>query len=164
LRHGGNSLVRTSRTSGVHHAGCSKRPDFSPAQPWRAETRLVPGKAAANYPFIRGGWDDPKCARPTRAFLGRALREHGDRSSHPAPFQHPDRREYHDSNRQSSLLGCNQELTLPTLTGQDSFIMVSSLLSLRHLRLTRRGHDLYSPDTSGDVPAKKLMNQAQHQS
>jgi len=27
-------------------AGCSKRPDFSPAQPWRAETRLVPGKAA----------------------------------------------------------------------------------------------------------------------
>ena len=28
-------------------AGCSKRPDFSPAQPWRAETRLVPGKAAA---------------------------------------------------------------------------------------------------------------------
>jgi len=29
-------------------AGCSKRPDFSPAQPWRAETRLVPGKAAAS--------------------------------------------------------------------------------------------------------------------
>ena len=29
-------------------AGCSKRPDFSPAQPWRAETRLVPNKAAAS--------------------------------------------------------------------------------------------------------------------
>jgi hypothetical protein len=29
-------------------AGCSKRPAFSPAQPWRAETRLVPGKAAAS--------------------------------------------------------------------------------------------------------------------
>ena len=29
-------------------AGCSKRPDFSPAQPWRAETRLVPSKAAAS--------------------------------------------------------------------------------------------------------------------
>ena len=27
-------------------AGCSKSPDFSPAQPWRAETRLVPIKAA----------------------------------------------------------------------------------------------------------------------
>src|SRR5712692_8204896 len=27
-------------------AGCSKRPDFSPAQPRRAETRLVPSKAA----------------------------------------------------------------------------------------------------------------------
>ena len=38
-------------------AGCSKRPDFSPAQPWRAETRLVPSKAAdeeqaAGVPFL----------------------------------------------------------------------------------------------------------------
>ena len=29
-------------------AGCSKRPDFSPAQPWRVETRLPPSKAAAS--------------------------------------------------------------------------------------------------------------------
>ena len=29
-------------------AGCSKSPDFSPARPWRAKTRLVPGKAAAD--------------------------------------------------------------------------------------------------------------------
>jgi hypothetical protein len=29
-------------------AGCSKRPDFSPAQPWHAKTRLVPSKAAAS--------------------------------------------------------------------------------------------------------------------
>jgi hypothetical protein len=28
-------------------AGCSKRPDFSPAQLWRAETRQAPSKAAA---------------------------------------------------------------------------------------------------------------------
>ena len=43
-------------------------------------------KAAANYHLHlpRGGWDDPNCARPTRAFLGRALREHGDRPSYPA--------------------------------------------------------------------------------
>jgi len=27
-------------------AGCSKRPDFSPAQPWRAKSRLPPSKAA----------------------------------------------------------------------------------------------------------------------
>ena len=33
-------------------------------------------KAAANHHFIRGGWDDPNCARPTRAFSSRALREH----------------------------------------------------------------------------------------
>ena len=44
-------------------AGCSKRPDFSPAQPWRAETRLVPSKAAASYHLIRGGWDYPNCAQ-----------------------------------------------------------------------------------------------------
>src|SRR5207253_5893178 len=59
-------------------AGCSKRPDFSPSQPWRLfhppalrlprqtlhpGTRLIPSKAAANYHFIRGGWDDPTCAQ-----------------------------------------------------------------------------------------------------
>jgi hypothetical protein len=55
-------------------AGCSKGPS---------------SKAAASYRLIRGGWDDP-CARPTRVFRGRALREHGDRPSHPDPFfQHP---------------------------------------------------------------------------
>ena len=36
--------------------------------------------------LIRGGWDSPNCARPTRAFGGRALREHGDRPSYPALF------------------------------------------------------------------------------
>src|SRR5437016_11101711 len=58
--------------------GCSKRPDFLPTQPWRLlhppalslprqplrpKTRLVTSKAAANYHFIRGGWDDPNCAQ-----------------------------------------------------------------------------------------------------
>jgi hypothetical protein len=42
------SLVRTSSTIGKHRAGCSKRPDFSPAQPRRAETRRSAGKAAAS--------------------------------------------------------------------------------------------------------------------
>src|SRR5436190_21828711 len=37
-------------------------------------------------PLLRGGWDDPNCARPTRAFLSRALREHGNRPSYPASF------------------------------------------------------------------------------
>jgi hypothetical protein len=56
-------LVHTSRTIGEHRAGCSKRPDFSPAQPWRLlhppalslprqplspGTRLAPGKAATS--------------------------------------------------------------------------------------------------------------------
>ena len=56
-------MARTSETTGVRHAGCSKRPDFSPAQPWRLlhppalslprqplrpGTRLVPSKAAAS--------------------------------------------------------------------------------------------------------------------
>ena len=52
-------------------AGCSKS-SFS--------------KAAGNGHFIRGDWDDPYCARPTRVFRGRALREHGDRPSHPGPL------------------------------------------------------------------------------
>ena len=140
-------------------AGCSKRPDFSPAQPWqlfhppalslprqplRPGMRLIPCKAAASYHFIRGGWNDPNCAHystrpapsaprralsrarayqfslplfrgvakaalncahrtstvspcafceqgghlaaPSSSFSSRALREHGDRPSHPAPF------------------------------------------------------------------------------
>ena len=53
-----------------HHAGCSKRPDFSPARPESAKTtslprgtRLVPSKAAASCHFKRGGWDDPNCAQ-----------------------------------------------------------------------------------------------------
>ena len=48
LWHGENSMVSTVRTTGEPRAGCSKRPDFSPAHPWRAETRLVPGKAVAS--------------------------------------------------------------------------------------------------------------------
>jgi len=36
--------------------------------------------------FIRGGWDYPNCARPTRACSSRALREHGDRPSYPTSF------------------------------------------------------------------------------
>ena len=43
-------------------------------------------QAAGNYHSIRGGWDDPHCARPTRAFGGRTLREHRDRPSHPTLF------------------------------------------------------------------------------
>ena len=44
--HSRASRVRTCAITEAP-AGCSNRPDFSPAQPWRAETRLVPSKAAA---------------------------------------------------------------------------------------------------------------------
>ena len=43
-------------------------------------------KAAANFHLIRGGWDDPNCARPTRGVCDRALREHRDRPSLPFTF------------------------------------------------------------------------------
>jgi len=45
---------------------------------------------------MKGGWDDPNCARPTRAFSSRALREHGDFPSYPHfLFQHPaNRKDY----------------------------------------------------------------------
>jgi hypothetical protein len=61
-----------------YFSGCSKWSLFLPAQPWRLfhppalslprqtlrpGTRLGPCKAAANYPFLRGGWDDPNCAQ-----------------------------------------------------------------------------------------------------
>ena len=89
-----NSNLHTARISHhhpifmrqEHHVGCSKRPDFSPTQPRRAKTRPSAGKAAANYLLLRGGWDDPTCARPTRGVCDRALREHGDRPSYPNSF------------------------------------------------------------------------------
>ena len=49
-----------------------------PGQPLCTRTRLVPGKAAVNYRFIRGGWDDPNCARRTSTFLSYAFREQED--------------------------------------------------------------------------------------
>ena len=64
-------MVCAYGTMGEYQAGCSKS-SFS--------------KAAANYHLLGGGWDDPNCARPTRGVRDRALREHGDRPSHPAPF------------------------------------------------------------------------------
>ena len=48
--------------------------------------KQVVSKAAAIYHLLRGGWDGPNCARPTRAFGGRALREQRDRPSYPALF------------------------------------------------------------------------------
>jgi hypothetical protein len=142
-----------------HFRRMLKKATISPSQPWRLfhplalslprqplspETRLVPGKAAAIYHLLRGGWDDPNCAQysthpalsaprralsrarafqfpippfsgvakaalncahrtstvspcafceqgghlaaPCPSFGGRALREHRDRPSYPAPF------------------------------------------------------------------------------
>src|SRR6185503_16915469 len=74
---------------GTSPAGCSKSSDFSPAQPRRAKTRPSADKAAASCHLIRGGWDDPNCARRTSTFLSCAFREQGDRPSYPVPlFQH----------------------------------------------------------------------------
>ena len=40
-------------------AGCSNRPDFSPSQPWRAETRL--SQARPKRVKGRGGTDRTSC-------------------------------------------------------------------------------------------------------
>src|SRR5437870_12634624 len=95
-------MLRTCRTTTAHSRRMLKkarlltRPTLaviSPARPESAKTASLPRDAP--YPMqgrselsllIRGGWDDPNCARPTRAFCGRALREQGDRPTHPAPF------------------------------------------------------------------------------
>ena len=55
----------------------------NPGAPRRAVPRARPQRT---IPFIWGGWDDPNCARPTRAFSSRALREQGDRPSYPTSF------------------------------------------------------------------------------
>ena len=44
-----HAFLNTHHTPPItRHEGCSKTPDFSPAQPWRAKTRLVPREAAAS--------------------------------------------------------------------------------------------------------------------
>jgi hypothetical protein len=43
------------------------------------------GKAAVNYCIIRGGWDDPNCARPPSTVSPCGVREHRDCPSYPAP-------------------------------------------------------------------------------
>ena len=67
----------------------------SPARPESAKTASSPrdapcpkqGRSERSLTtLLRGGWDDPNCARPTRAFSSRALREHRDRPSYPTPF------------------------------------------------------------------------------
>ncbi len=108
-----NNLFLCNVRCGISHessvrttAGCSKRPDFSPAQPrpilhppalslprqpLRPGTRPIPGKAGVAI-ALRGGWDDPTCARPTRGVCDRALREQRGSSQTPRPlFQHPAR-------------------------------------------------------------------------
>ena len=87
-------------------AGCSKRPDFPPAQPrrllhppalklprqpLRPGTRRSAGKAAASCHFKGVGWDDPNGARlpnspfqfqgwPGRSSIARVERAHSDRA------------------------------------------------------------------------------------
>src|SRR5437016_14656109 len=80
-------MLRTCGTTTAHSRRMLKKA--------RLLTRPTLARRDAPYPMqgrselsllIRGGWDDPNCARPTRAFCGRALREQGDRPTHPAPF------------------------------------------------------------------------------
>jgi|CXWL01.1.fsa_nt_gi hypothetical protein len=50
------------------------------------------------------GWlECSTCARPTRAFPGRALREHGDHPSYPAIFQHHAKRTVNETSLPLSL-------------------------------------------------------------
>ena len=49
------SYCGTSRKTDQPLAGCSKSSDFSPAEPWRAETRLVPGEGLPTpYTSLKG--------------------------------------------------------------------------------------------------------------
>ena len=68
MRRGGPSRLRKNYCV---TAGCSKSPS---------------SKAATSYHLIRGGWDDPDCARRTTTASSWGFREQGDRPSYPAPF------------------------------------------------------------------------------
>ena len=79
----------------LNKAGHLTRPTLavtSPARPESAKTASSPRDAPfpkqgrIELSFIRGGWDDSNCARPTRRVRDRALREQGDRPSYPALF------------------------------------------------------------------------------
>jgi len=74
-------------------AGCSKRPDFSPAQPRRAKTRRSTGKAAANestgsVAFLTRPSRAAKTARSPGGLRCRCFRGENEASGR---FQHPAR-------------------------------------------------------------------------
>ena len=68
--------------------GCSKGQTSHPptlAAPRRAFSQAGRSKLS----LLRGGWDDPNCARPTKTFRGRALREQENGQATPPIFQRP---------------------------------------------------------------------------
>src|SRR5882672_4049462 len=77
-------MVRTCGTPGEHSRRMLKRPDFSPAQPWRAETRLVPGKAATpRLPLVsrltfHGSWE--RCENAAGEIFKHSARNHNERT------------------------------------------------------------------------------------
>ena len=78
-----------SQTRSTSVAGCSERPDFSPAQPRRAKTRLVPSKAAAprltlvSRLTFHGSWERGEnaagglCQQPAKGVYPAATMERG---------------------------------------------------------------------------------------
>jgi hypothetical protein len=60
-------------------------PQFNSQRRMMLKKAVQPGHNALSL-YLRGGGMITNCARPTRAFSSRALREQGDRPSHPASF------------------------------------------------------------------------------
>ena len=87
--------ARTAQQKNIS-AGCSKKPDISPAQPWRAETSLFPNKAAARtfdslIPLLRGVAKAALyCAhRATTALSWGLCEQEGHLAAPRSLFQHP---------------------------------------------------------------------------
>src|SRR6185503_6000446 len=82
------------------------------------------------------------CARPTRAFGGRALREHGERLSHPIASHVPDNtcpiQFLHHINREGSGQGC------PLLRASNEHILIVRVLRARRAP----GHSLPIPSAT----------------
>jgi len=86
-------VVVTPGIARGYSPGCSNRPDFSPAQPWRVETRFVSSKAAAVYDALskRVAWIGPKPrASREHILIVRTLRAKGTiQATRSILFQHP---------------------------------------------------------------------------
>ena len=84
--HTGISQVCTSGITGERSRRMLKKARLLTRPTLARRDAPGPKQGRSVYHLLRGGWDDPNCARPTSELEGRALREHRDRPRYPLPL------------------------------------------------------------------------------